>query len=104
MVIGEPISVFKEAVERETGILTEVDTYDWDHHPAHERRWRSLQPLFWQAKHWQDEDQGRDGPERGHPPEYVNKMQQEVFEILAEARCLEDLRRIESKSRQVYRR
>ena len=28
-VIGEPISVFKEAVEKETGILTEVDTYDW---------------------------------------------------------------------------
>jgi len=25
-VIGEPISVFKEAVERETGILTEVDS------------------------------------------------------------------------------
>jgi DNA polymerase I len=28
-VIGEPISMFKEAVERETGILTEVDSYDW---------------------------------------------------------------------------
>ena len=28
-VIGEPISVFKEAVEKETGILTEVNTYDW---------------------------------------------------------------------------
>jgi hypothetical protein len=28
-VIGKPISVFKEAVERETGILTEVDSYDW---------------------------------------------------------------------------
>lgn len=28
-IIGEPISMFKEAVERETGILTEVDTYDW---------------------------------------------------------------------------
>jgi DNA polymerase I len=27
-VIGEPISAFKEAVERNTGILTEVDTYD----------------------------------------------------------------------------
>ena len=26
-VIGEPISVFKKAVEKETGILTEVDTY-----------------------------------------------------------------------------
>jgi len=28
-VIGEPISGYKEAVERETGILTEVDSYDW---------------------------------------------------------------------------
>ena len=28
-VIGEPISKFKEAVEKETGILTEVDSYDW---------------------------------------------------------------------------
>jgi DNA polymerase, archaea type len=28
-VIGEPISAFKEAVEKETGILTGVDTYDW---------------------------------------------------------------------------
>ena len=26
---GEPISSYKEAVERETGILTEVDSYDW---------------------------------------------------------------------------
>jgi DNA polymerase I len=28
-VIGEPISEFKKAVESETGILTEVDSYDW---------------------------------------------------------------------------
>ncbi len=26
---GGPISSYKEAVERETGILTEVDSYDW---------------------------------------------------------------------------
>ena len=31
-------------------------------------------------------------------------MQQEVFEVLAEAKCLEDLRRIEAKARDVYRR
>ena len=31
-------------------------------------------------------------------------MQQEVFDILVEARSLEDLRRIEPKARQVYRR
>lgn len=41
---------------------------------------------------------------KGDTPEYVNKMQQEVFEVLAEARNLEDLRRIEPKARQVYRR
>jgi hypothetical protein len=34
-----------------------------DHLPAHERRRRSLQPLFWQAEHWQDEDPGSDGPQ-----------------------------------------
>ena len=27
-VVGEPISKFKESVERETGISMEVDTYD----------------------------------------------------------------------------
>lgn len=27
--LGEPIASFKETVERETGILTEVDSYDW---------------------------------------------------------------------------
>jgi energy-converting hydrogenase A subunit M len=36
-------------------------------------------------------------------PTYVNKMQQEVFEVLARAKSLEDLRRIEPKARQVYR-
>jgi len=41
---------------------------------------------------------------KGDTPEYVNKMQQEVFEILAEARSLEDLKRIEPRAREVYRR
>jgi len=35
---------------------------------------------------------------KGDTPEYVNRMQQEVFEVLAEARSLEDLRRIEPKA------
>jgi DNA polymerase I len=41
---------------------------------------------------------------KGDTPEYVNKMQQEVFEVLGEARSLQDLRVIEPKARQVYRR
>jgi DNA polymerase, archaea type len=41
---------------------------------------------------------------KGDTSVYVNKMQQEVFDVLAEARSLEDLRRIEPKARQVYSR
>jgi len=41
---------------------------------------------------------------KGDTPEYVTKMQQEVFEVLAEARSLEDLRRIEPRAREIYRR
>jgi DNA polymerase, archaea type len=41
---------------------------------------------------------------KGDTPEYVNKMQQEVFEVLAEAKSLEDLKHIEPKAREVYRR
>jgi DNA polymerase elongation subunit (family B) len=41
---------------------------------------------------------------KGDTPEYVNNMQQEVFQVLAEARSLEDLRKIEPKAREVYRR
>lgn len=41
---------------------------------------------------------------KGDTPEYVNKMQQEVFEVLAEARNMVDLRKIEPKARQVCRR
>ena len=40
---------------------------------------------------------------KGDTPEYVNKMQQEVFEVLTGARSLEDLKRIETKAQQVYR-
>ena len=102
-VIGEPISVFKDAVERETGILTEVDTYDWitflpmsDDGSAYNRYFGRLNTnkmkiIGVMAR-------------KGDTPGYVNKMQQEVFEVLAEARSLEDLKRIEPKARQVYRR
>jgi DNA polymerase I len=41
---------------------------------------------------------------KGDTPEYVNKMQQEVFDVLAGTKSLEDLRGIESKARGVYRR
>jgi hypothetical protein len=40
----------------------------------------------------------------GDTPEYINKMQQEVFEVLAGTKSLEDPDRIEPKAWLVYRR
>ncbi|MGD0951830.1 MAG: hypothetical protein ABR985_05475 [Methanotrichaceae archaeon] len=102
-VIGEPISVFKQAVEKETGILTEVDTYDWitflpmsDGTGAYNRYFGRLNTGKMKIRGVM--------ARKGDTPEYVNKMQQEVFEVLAEAKSLKDLRRIEPKAREVYRR
>jgi len=41
---------------------------------------------------------------KGDTPEYVNRMQQEIFEVMAEARSLEELRRMEPRAREVRRR
>lgn len=77
-VIGEPISKFKEAVERETGILTEVDSYDWitflpmsDGAGAYNRYFGRLNTgkmKIWGVM-----------ARKGDTPEYVNRMQQGVF-------------------------
>ena len=40
---------------------------------------------------------GRDGPQ-GDTPEYVRRMQQELFEVLGGARRREELHRIEPKA------
>jgi DNA polymerase I len=99
-VVGEPISKFKEAVERETGILTEVDSYDWiaflpmsDGTGAYNRYFGRLNTGKMKIRGVM--------ARKGDTPEYVNKMQQEVFEALAQARRLEELQRVEPKVRAV---
>ena len=102
-VIGEPIASFKEVVERETGILTEVDSYDWitflpmaDGSGAYNR-------------YFGRQDTGKMKirgvmARKGDTPEYVRRMQKELFEVLAEAKSREDLKRIEPRAREVARR
>ncbi len=102
-VIGEPISVFKEAVEKEIGILTEVDTYDWITFLPMSDGTGAYNRYFGRLNTGKIKIRGVMA-RKGDTPEYVNKMQQEVFEILAAARSLKDLRGIESKARGVYRR
>jgi hypothetical protein len=62
MVIGEPIAAFKEARGRKTGILTEVDSYDWIAFlPMADGA--GAQPLLWPTKYGQDKDPGSNGKE-----------------------------------------
>jgi DNA polymerase, archaea type len=99
-VIGEPISAFKEAVERETGILTEVDSYDWitflpmaDGSGAYNRYFGRLDTGKMKIRGVM--------ARKGDTPEYVRRMQQELFAILADTRSLDELRKIESMAREV---
>jgi DNA polymerase I len=83
--------VLEEAVERETGILTEVDSYDWitflpmaEGSGAYNRyfgRWATgkMKIMGVMAR-------------KGDTPEYVRRMQQELFDVLAQTRSQEELR------------
>ena len=102
-VIGEPISAFKEAVERETGILTEVDSYDWiaflpmrDGGGAYNRYFGRLNTGKMKIRGVMTR--------KGDTPEYVRRMQQDLFEVLAKARDLEDLRSMEPMAQEVRER
>jgi DNA polymerase I len=100
---GEPISSFKETVEKETGILTEVDTYDWiaflpmaDGSGAYNRYFGRLNTGKMKIRGVM--------ARKGDTPEYVNKMQRELFEIISHACSQEELQKIEPKAREVQRR
>jgi len=102
-VIGEPISSFKEAVERETGILTEVDSYDWIAFLPMSDGTGSYNRYYGRLSTGKMKIRGVMA-RKGDTPEYVRRMQEELFEVLSEARSLEELRWIEPKAQAVRRR
>jgi DNA polymerase I len=90
-------------VERETGILTEVDSYDWiaflpmsDGSGAYNRYYGRLSAGKMKIRGVM--------ARKGDTPKYVRRMQEELFEILAEAKSLDELGRIEPKAQKVRRR
>lgn len=102
-VIGEPISSFKGAVENDTGILTEVDSYDWiaflpmaDGSGAYNRYFGRLATGKMKIRGVM--------ARKGDTPEYVRRMQQEMFEVLGEAKSRDEIRRIEPKAQELHRR
>jgi DNA polymerase I len=90
-VIGEPISAYKEAVERKTGILTEVDSYDWiafllmaDGSGAYNRYFGRLNTGKMKIRGVM--------ARKGDTPEYVRRMQLELFDVLSKARSQDGIR------------
>ena len=75
-VIGEPISVITEAVERKTGILTEVDTYDWITFLPMSEGTGAYNRYFGRLNTGKMKIRGV-AARKGDTPEYINKMQQD---------------------------
>jgi DNA polymerase elongation subunit (family B) len=102
-VIGESTSSLKEAAERETDILTEVDAYDWitflrmsDGSGAYNLYFGRLVTGKMKIREVLTR--------QGDAPEYVRRMQEEIFECPGGARSLEELRSTEAKARVSYKR
>lgn len=98
---GEPILQLKKQIERETDILTEVDSYDWivflpmaDGFGAYNRYFGRLGTGKMKLRGVM--------ARRGDTPEYIREMQQDLFQILAEARSLEEICKAEIKAKIVY--
>ncbi len=100
-VIGEPIGDFKQAVGRETGILTEVDSYDWIVFLPMADGTGPYNRYFGRIDTGKVKIRGVMA-RRGDTPEYIRRMQQELFDCLCEARSLRDLAELESRARKIY--
>jgi len=99
-VIGEPISGYKEAVERETGILTEVDSYDWITFLPMADGTGSYNRYFGRLDTGKMKIRGVMA-RKGDTPEYVRRMQQELFDVMAKARSTDELRMIKPMAQEV---
>jgi len=99
-VIGEPISGYKEAVERETGILTEVDSYDWITFLPMADGSGSYNRYFGRLDSGKMKIRGVMA-RKGDTPEYVRRMQQELFDVMAKARITDELRTIKPLAQEV---
>ncbi|OPY53540.1 MAG: DNA polymerase 1 [Methanosaeta sp. PtaU1.Bin112] len=102
-VIGEPIAVFKEAVEKETGILTEVDSYDWIIFLPMEDGFGAYNRYFGRLDTGNMKIRGVMA-RKADTPEYVRRMQKELFAVMAGARSREELRKLEPEAIEVHRR
>lgn len=100
---GEPISKYKEAVEQMTGIPTEVDSFDWIAFLPMADGWGSYTRYFGRLDKGSMKVRGV-AARRGDTPHYVQRMQMELFELLAGAQSRDDLRLCKPEAEEVRRR
>jgi DNA polymerase I len=97
---GEPVMGLKERVERETGMPTEIETYDWlvfldmaDGGGAYNRYYGRLSDGSIKTR-------GLMANRHDSPP-YVKRMQSDVLEVMREAGTLEGLVGMEARAKEV---
>lgn len=100
-VSGEPISRYKELVEKGTGILTEIDSYDWIAFLPMSDGFGAYNRYFGRLNTGKVKIRGVMA-RRGDTPAYIRQMQEALFEALGQARSAEDLHKMEPAAREIY--
>jgi DNA polymerase I len=102
-VSGMRPEAFQVAVERETGILTELEAYDWIAFLPMSDGSGAYNSYFGRLSEGKMKIRGVMA-RRGDTPEYVKRMQQELFQLLVEARNLGEIRGLEARAGEIRRR
>jgi DNA polymerase I len=100
---GGDASLFKEKVEAATGIGTELDPYDWIAFLPLADGFGAYNRYFGRLSNGKLKVRGV-AARRRDTPEYVRRMQMEVFEKMGEARSIEELRRIKPQALEIAKR
>ena len=100
---GGDASLFKEKVEAATGIGTELDPYDWIVFLPLADGFGAYNRYFGRMSSGKMKIRGV-AARKKDTPEYVRRMQMEVFAKMAEARSIEELRRIKAPALEIAKR
>ncbi len=100
---GGDAAKFKERVEAATGIGTEVDPYDWIAFLPLADGFGAYNRYFGRMSSGKLKVRGVAARKRD-TPEYVRRMQMEVFAKMGEARSIDELRRIKPQTQEIMDR
>jgi DNA polymerase I len=100
---GEPVMKLKEKIEKETGMLTEVEAYDWIVFLPMLDGVGSYNRYYGRLSDGRMKIRGIMARKRD-TPDYVRRMQVEMLDVMRNTRTLEEVRGLEGKIREIYER